>query len=90
MCCSVPPIWRCWRCAAAPILLALAARRNPQLDRPFRLGLAALLAGGWLCWYALFAARGWLTLGNGLPLNLCDWAALALIIALDQPQPVRL
>lgn len=68
--------------AAAPIFLALAARRNPHLDRPFRLGLAALLAGGWLCWCALAAARGWISLGTGLPLNLCDWAALALIIAL--------
>ena len=68
--------------AAAPIFLALAARRNPRLDRPFRLALAALLAGGWLCWCALSAARGWITLGTGLPLNLCDWAALALIIAL--------
>jgi hypothetical integral membrane protein (TIGR02206 family) len=66
----------------APIALALLARRGPALDRPIRVLLAALLAGGWLCWYALFAARGWLTLGNGLPLNLCDWAALALIVAL--------
>jgi hypothetical integral membrane protein (TIGR02206 family) len=68
--------------AAAPIILALAARRNPRLDRPFRFALAALLAGGWLCWCALSTARGWITLGTGLPLNLCDWAALALIIAL--------
>jgi hypothetical integral membrane protein (TIGR02206 family) len=47
--------------------------------------LAALLGGGWLCWYALFAARGWLSLSNALPLNLCDWAALALILALIRP-----
>jgi hypothetical integral membrane protein (TIGR02206 family) len=66
----------------APVALALSARRSPALDRPIRVLLAALLAGGWLCWYAMFAARGWLSLGNGLPLNLCDWAALALIAAL--------
>ena len=74
----------------APLLLALAARRRPSLDRPIRFGLAALLLGGWLAWYLLFAARGWLTLGNGLPLNLCDWAAVALIVALLTAQPVRL
>lgn len=65
-----------------PVALALAARQVPRLDRPIRFALAALLAGGWLCWYALFAARGWLTLGNALPLNLCDWAAVALIAVL--------
>lgn len=70
---------------AAPLLFWMAARRNPAFDRPIRLFLAALLAGGWLCWYALFAARGWLTWGNALPLNLCDWAALALIAALIRP-----
>jgi hypothetical integral membrane protein (TIGR02206 family) len=67
---------------AIPILLGLLARKARWLDRPIRLILAAVLAGGWLCWYALFAARGWLTLSNGLPLNLCDWAAAALIAAL--------
>jgi hypothetical integral membrane protein (TIGR02206 family) len=72
---------------AAPIFLALAARRNPRLDRPIRIFLAALLAGAWLCWYGLFAARGWLTWSNALPLNLCDWAALALILALIKPSP---
>ena len=70
-----------------PIVLALAARRSPALDRPLRLALAAILAGGWLCWYALFMARGWLTWDNGLPLNLCDWAAVALITALLTRQP---
>jgi len=69
----------------APVLLALAARRNPRLGRPIRFLLAALLGGGWLGWYALFAVRGWLTLSNALPLNLCDWAALALILALIRP-----
>jgi hypothetical integral membrane protein (TIGR02206 family) len=65
-----------------PAVLGLLVQKAPKSDRPIRLILAAVLAGGWLCWYALFAARGWLTLGNGLPLNLCDWAAAALIAAL--------
>ena len=67
---------------AIPVVLALAARKTPRGDGFIRVALAALLAGGWLCWYALFAARHWLTLGNGLPLNLCDWAAVAMIVAL--------
>jgi hypothetical integral membrane protein (TIGR02206 family) len=71
----------------APLLLAFAARRWPALDRPVRFILAALLFGGWICWYLLFWRRGWLTLANGLPLNLCDWAAVALIVALLTKRP---
>jgi hypothetical integral membrane protein (TIGR02206 family) len=73
--------------AALPLLLAGVTRKAPWLDRPIRLGLALMLAGGWIAWYALFALRGWLNLGNGLPLNLCDWAALALILALTTRRP---
>ena len=73
-----------------PVVLATLVRQRPVLDMPIRRALALLLAGGWLGWYALFAARGWLTLGNGLPLNLCDWAAVALIVALLTPQSARL
>jgi hypothetical integral membrane protein (TIGR02206 family) len=69
-----------------PLLLAAVVRRAPRLDGAIRFGLALLLGGGWLAWYALFAARGWLTLGNALPLNLCDWAAAALIVALLHPR----
>jgi len=68
--------------ALAPLLLAFAARCRPSLDRPIRFGLAALLLGGWIAWYLLFWSRGWLSLNNGLPLNLCDWAAVILILAL--------
>src|SRR6185312_9344151 len=65
-----------------PAVLALAARRNPRLDQPIRLLFALFLAGGWLLWYAVFFARGWLTIDIALPLNLCDWAAVALIVAM--------
>ena len=68
--------------ALAPAILSFAAHRRPALDRPIRFSLAALLLGGWLCWYLLFWARGWLTFSNGLPLNLCDWAAVILIVGL--------
>ena len=70
-----------------PVVLAILVRRRPVLDMAFRRGLALLLAGGWLAWLTLFAARGWLTLGNELPLNLCDWAMAALVVALLHPSP---
>ena len=44
--------------------------------------LAVLLIAGWVGWYLMLGARGWLTPGNALPLNLCDWAQGALIVAL--------
>ena len=66
----------------APVLLSTAVRKNPRLDKPLRLALAFAMAAGWLLWYAVFGLRGWLSLNIALPLNLCDWAAAALIIAL--------
>jgi hypothetical integral membrane protein (TIGR02206 family) len=66
-----------------PLLLAgLVRLGGSAIDRAARLGLAAMLGTGWVCWLLLFAQRGWLTLGNGLPLNLCDWACAALVVAL--------
>jgi hypothetical integral membrane protein (TIGR02206 family) len=65
-----------------PLILAAWARGKPARDRWVRLMLAVLLTAGWLSWYAMLAARGWLAPGNALPLNLCDWAQGALIVAL--------
>jgi hypothetical integral membrane protein (TIGR02206 family) len=68
---------------ATPLALsALLRLGRVPLDRVARLGFAAFLTAGWICWLILFAQRGWLTIGNGLPLNLCDWACTALIVAL--------
>ena len=67
---------------AVPLLLAFWVRRSRARDHGVRLLLAALLAAGWLGWYAMLWARGWLAAGNALPLNLCDWAQAALIVAL--------
>jgi len=67
---------------ATPLLLAPLSRAKLPLDRVARFGIAAFLVIGWLCWFILFAARGWLTIGNALPLNLCDWALMALVTAL--------
>lgn len=71
---------------AVPLLLGLIARRFPGCDPAFRWGLAFFLLGGWIGFYIVFAARGWLTLSNGLPLNLCDWASFALIAGLLRPR----
>src|SRR6185312_13862653 len=70
---------------ALPTLLCLIARRNPSYDKPFRLGFATLLIGTWIAWYVLFIERDWLGLGNALPMNLCDWATIALIVTLIRP-----
>jgi len=67
---------------AAPLTLTVWARGHVARDRFVRMVLAVLLIGGWLGWYAMLWSRGWLAPGNELPLNLCDWAQGALIIAL--------
>jgi hypothetical integral membrane protein (TIGR02206 family) len=78
---------------AVPLLFAALVRRgfglhwgrHRGLDRPLRYGFALLLLGGYAAWYTMFALRGWLGLGNVLPFNLCDWAAIALVITLLKP-----
>ncbi|MEI9995413.1 MAG: TIGR02206 family membrane protein [Rhizomicrobium sp.] len=67
---------------AIPLALAAAPRRA---DLWIRRGFAALLIGTWIAWYVLFAARGWLGAGNELPMNLCDWATVALLVTLLRP-----
>ena len=67
---------------AVPLLLALWTRARPLRDQGVRILFAALLIAGWVGWYAMLWARGWLAPGNALPLNLCDWAQAALIVAL--------
>jgi hypothetical integral membrane protein (TIGR02206 family) len=70
-----------------PITLALVVRGRPALDPYFRWLFASLLIGTWIAWYVLFIERGWLGLGNALPMNLCDWAAIALLVTLFKPNP---
>src|SRR5689334_22164824 len=68
-----------------PLALALLARHEHlgrHADRLARIGLAGFLAMGWICWYGQSLWRHELSLGNGLPMNLCDWAEIALIAAL--------
>jgi hypothetical integral membrane protein (TIGR02206 family) len=67
---------------AVPLVLAIWVRKSPRQDCAVRIILAALLIAGWLGWYVMLWARGWLAPGNEFPLNLCDWAQAALIVAL--------
>jgi hypothetical integral membrane protein (TIGR02206 family) len=69
-----------------PMILAVVARRSgPRADAVIRAGFAAVLIGTWIGWYVLFISRNWLGLGNEFPMNLCDWATIALIITLLTP-----
>jgi hypothetical integral membrane protein (TIGR02206 family) len=67
-----------------PAALALVARatRSESLDRTARWSFALLLIANWFFWYWLFWHRGWLNVSDALPMNLCDWAAIAAIVAL--------
>jgi hypothetical integral membrane protein (TIGR02206 family) len=68
-----------------PLTLALFARHEHlgrHADRLTRLGLALFQVAGWLGWSWTGLDKGTLGLDNGLPLNLCDWAEVALVIAL--------
>ncbi len=68
-----------------PLALAALARwEHPgrRADRIARIALAVLMLTGWSLWFVLSWRQGALGLDNGLPLNLCDWASIALITAL--------
>lgn len=71
---------------AVPAALAWTRRiSRREADAIFRWSFAALLVGTWIAWYVLFIGRSWLGPGNELPMNLCDWATIALIAALIRP-----
>lgn len=70
---------------AVPLVMALAARHEHlgrQADRMTRIGLGVLLILGWVVFLTVNGARGELALERSLPMHLCDWAQVALIIAL--------
>ncbi len=72
---------------AAPIALSTLSRRvkTAPLDQTIRWVLAGLIAINWLLWMFLLYVKGWLNIGNEIPLNLCDWATIATFIALVAP-----
>ncbi|HVV65022.1 MAG TPA: TIGR02206 family membrane protein [Rhizomicrobium sp.] len=72
---------------AAPALLAASTRwtASPTLARVLRWLFASELIGTYALWYWLLYARGWESVGNVLPMHLCDWAAIAATITLLRP-----
>ncbi len=71
--------------AAAALIAASRAANSPSFDKALRWMLAGLLLADWLAYLAMFYVNGWLALGNVLPLNLCDWATIAVIVTLFMP-----
>ncbi|HEY4112912.1 MAG TPA: TIGR02206 family membrane protein [Rhizomicrobium sp.] len=71
--------------AVSGLLVALT-RRQRGADAPIRYGLATVLIADWVWWYWIAWQHGWLTVGDALPINLCDWATVATIIALLAPR----
>lgn len=43
------------------------------------------MSANWIAWMLLLYEKGWLGIGNALPLNLCDWATAATVITLVTP-----
>jgi hypothetical integral membrane protein (TIGR02206 family) len=70
-----------------PLLLAAVVRRtrNSMLARAIALALAAGLIATWALWYWLILSQGWLSASTILPMNLCDWAAIATLATLLRP-----
>ncbi len=70
-----------------PVVLAILVRsaNNAALTNVMRWLFAAELIGTYMLWYWLLIARGWVAVGNILPMHLCDWAAIAAIATLIRP-----
>jgi hypothetical integral membrane protein (TIGR02206 family) len=70
---------------AAGLIAASRAINRPLFDKGLRWTLAFLLLADWAAYLVMFYANGWLALGNVLPLNLCDWATIAVVVTLFHP-----
>lgn len=72
---------------AVPVVAASAIRprTRPHFDRTLRWSIAALLTANWFAWMFLLYDKGWLGVGNELPLNLCDWATMTTVFTLLYP-----
>jgi hypothetical integral membrane protein (TIGR02206 family) len=69
---------------ALPLVFAVMARAKPSetLARAISLGFGAELVATWVLWYWLIASQGWASAATILPMNLCDWAAIATLATL--------
>jgi len=72
---------------AVPLVLAGLVRvsGSARLARIVGLFFAAFLIATYILWYWLLIERGWVRVGNILPMHLCDWAAIACLITLLRP-----
>jgi hypothetical integral membrane protein (TIGR02206 family) len=70
-----------------PLALAAIARtsRNRAIARAISLAFAAELIATWALWYWLIVSQGWLSPTTILPMDLCDWAAIAALVTLLWP-----
>lgn len=71
--------------SAASLIAASRAVGRPGFDKWLRWTLAFFLLADWALYLIMFAVKGWLALGNVLPLNLCDWATIAVAATLIRP-----
>ncbi len=71
--------------AVAAALVAIT-RTKPAADKALRYGLAFFLLADWVVYLGFFYVKGWITIGNILPLNLCDWATIAVAVSLIRPK----
>jgi hypothetical integral membrane protein (TIGR02206 family) len=69
----------------ASLAIIVRAKNSAVLTNLVRWLFAAELIGTYILWYWLLVSRGWIAVGNVLPMHLCDWAAIAAIITLIRP-----
>ena len=72
---------------ATPLALSSFTRRSTleNADKAVRYALAAVVALNWIGWMLMLYFKHWLNIGNEIPLNLCDWATVATLVALVRP-----
>jgi len=70
---------------AVATALVVIVRQHAPADPPIRYTLGLMLLGVWAWWYVLAWSRDWLTIGDALPMNLCDWATIATLVTLFYP-----
>lgn len=72
---------------AVACALTAVRRLRPAVgtDRAIRGVLAVFLAAMEVVWLWLLERNGWMQLGNVLPMQLCDWAAIAAFVTLIRP-----
>lgn len=72
---------------AVPLALEIVVRgrKVDALGGAIRAAFAAELIATWIAWYGLLFGRGWLSAQTILPMELCDWAAIAALATLLRP-----